>query len=128
MTMGQSISTCLGKYADFSGRASRSEYWYFVLFSYIVVFAFDAAHLSALSTLVSLGLLLPTLGAGVRRLHDTERSGWWILVPIANLVFLAQPGTSSATAGASRRLSCPSGHAVSVDARYCRTCGSHVSS
>ena len=85
------VRTCLSKYVDFSGRARRSEYWYFALFSFLVGIVtnvidavigtdYDGATSGGLiNTVVSLALFLPSLAAGVRRLHDTDRSGWWIL-------------------------------------------------
>ncbi|MBI1208480.1 MAG: DUF805 domain-containing protein [Azospirillum sp.] len=84
VSFSEAIKICLGKYATFTGRASRSEFWYFYLF-YILVYigacVIDAAlGAPVLSTIVSLGLLLPVLAAQVRRLHDTGRSGWWILI------------------------------------------------
>ncbi len=80
---GQAINICFKKYADFDGRASMSEYLFFVLFSVPVIF-------------VTMGLgyfvvLLPLLAACSRRLHDTGRSGWWQLlnmVPLANILLL----------------------------------------
>lgn len=90
MSFTDAIRTCLTKYADFSGRARRSEYWYFWLFSVLVNFVTSlvagAIHLSFLSYLVSLALLLPGLAVGVRRLHDTGRSGWWLLVALVPLI------------------------------------------
>jgi uncharacterized membrane protein YhaH (DUF805 family) len=108
MGMGQSIATCFRKYAVFSGRASRSEYWYFVLFQvvlYIVLMVVDLFALRAstgvLSTLASLILFLPGLAVLVRRLHDTDRRGWWLLISVIPLVgsimllvFLCERGTS----------------------------------
>ncbi|MGW0999456.1 DUF805 domain-containing protein [Streptomyces sp. NPDC002523] len=84
----------LKKYAVFSGRARRSEYWYFFLF-YIILYAVFlgvglAIKVPALVAIVALGLLLPAWGVTVRRLHDTGRSGWWILlgwVPFLLLIF-----------------------------------------
>ena len=90
MTFQESIRACLIKYADFSGTASRSEYWWFVLF-----LALGEAVASAVSrtygTIFSIVTLLPWLAAGTRRLHDTGRSGWWhlfILVPVAGIIIL----------------------------------------
>ncbi|ODU60157.1 MAG: hypothetical protein ABT02_07115 [Comamonadaceae bacterium SCN 68-20] len=98
----------LKKYATFSGRARRSEYWYFVLFYLIIFFALSiidgitgsfsaASGMGFLGGLLTLGLLLPSIAVGVRRLHDTGRSGWWLLlavIPIVGaivlLVFFAQ--------------------------------------
>lgn len=86
MTFEQSIRTCISKYADFEGRASRSEYWWFALLVFVL------SYIPFVGIIVSFAALLPSLAVGVRRLHDTGRCGWWILVPIANLVFLATEG------------------------------------
>lgn len=77
------------KYAVFSGRARRSEYWFFILFytifnlvlSYIDAIAglMIVEGLGILSTILGLGLLLPTIGVTIRRLHDSGKSGWWFL-------------------------------------------------
>lgn len=82
---GKAISTCFSKYATFSGRASRSEYWYFYLFCTLIGIMgsfFELAGAPAVSALISLGLVLPSLAATVRRLHDTGRSGWWLGGPV----------------------------------------------
>lgn len=83
---GEAINICLNKYVDFKGRASRSEYWYFVLFTFILGFVtglldgllFPGNAVSPLNSLVSLALFLPGLAVAMRRLHDTNRSGWWV--------------------------------------------------
>lgn len=97
MSFGSAISTCFSKYATFTGRASRSEYWYFYLFYVLVLIGssiLDAAlGINALYYLAILVLFLPTLAAGTRRLHDVNRSGWFILVPIYNIVLLCSTGT-----------------------------------
>ena len=83
MTFGKSISTCFSKYADFSGRASRPEYWWFYLFTALLSwFAMIVDDSQVLYGLVVLGTLLPSLAANARRLHDTNRSGWWLLISI----------------------------------------------
>lgn len=75
----------LQRYAQFSGRSSRAEYWWFVLFSILI--SIPAGIIDALlgfqliGALVSLGLILPSLAVGVRRLHDIDRTGWWVLAP-----------------------------------------------
>jgi uncharacterized membrane protein YhaH (DUF805 family) len=84
MGFGEAVGSCLSKYATFTGRASRSEYWYFVLFQ-AVVGAVAAAisraiDLNLVSTLVELLLFLPSLAVGIRRLHDIDKSGWWTLL------------------------------------------------
>jgi uncharacterized membrane protein YhaH (DUF805 family) len=104
MTFQDSVKTCLTKYADFSGRAGRSEYWWFFLFV-ILVGAAASVVSDTLSVLFYLGVLLPSIAAATRRLHDTNRSGWWqliSLVPVIGtivlIVFLAQEGTAQSTA------------------------------
>jgi uncharacterized membrane protein YhaH (DUF805 family) len=98
MTFQESIRVCFTKYFDFSGRATRSEYWWFFLF--LVVANVLCALLSPIvSGLFSLATLVPSASVATRRLHDTRRSGWWqliVLVPLLGfiilLVFLAQKG------------------------------------
>jgi uncharacterized membrane protein YhaH (DUF805 family) len=114
MTFQESVKACLAKYADFNGTATRSEYWWFILFGVIVNVVLSIlgqvpylGWLFALANVVFLlGILIPTISAATRRLHDTGRSGWWqliCLVPLVGwiilLVFLAQEGkTGSAFA------------------------------
>lgn len=87
----------LKKYAVFTGRARRKEYWLFVLFHVIIVLVLNsiegATGLGALQrgwgplvTLYSLAVLIPGLAVSVRRLHDTDRSGWWLLVSLVPLL------------------------------------------
>ena len=100
----------LKKYAVFSGRARRREYWFFFLFNALISLALasidnsmgmlDASvGLGVLGGLYTLAVMLPSVTVGVRRLHDTGRSGWWILmslVPIVGaivlVIFLATSG------------------------------------
>jgi len=98
MTFTESISTCFKKYADFNGCARRSEFWWFILFLVVVGIVLQFSFM--LSTIFSIGTLVPSLAAGARRLHDTNRSGWWQLlwlIPVVGwivlIVFLAQEGT-----------------------------------
>ena len=79
MNFGQAISSCLSKYATFSGRASRSEFWWFFLFQILISTAASMLG-DVIAGLVSLGLLLPALAVGTRRLHDIGKSGWWQLI------------------------------------------------
>jgi uncharacterized membrane protein YhaH (DUF805 family) len=81
----------LKNYVGFQGRARRKEYWMFVLFSVIVSILLSivdaiASLNSVLSGLYSLAVLLPSLAVGVRRLHDTGRSGWWLLISLIPLI------------------------------------------
>ena len=89
----------LHKYADFSGRAPRAVYWWFylmVIIGYFVASILDSVvgtggmmrSFGVLTMIVMLGLLLPSIAAGVRRLHDTDRSGWWLLIAIIPLIGL----------------------------------------
>lgn len=90
MNFVEAVASVFGKYATFSGRARRSEYWWFFLFDVIVsvvMFAVDTAIKTPIPGLiVSLALLLPALAVTVRRLHDTGRSGWFILIGIIPIV------------------------------------------
>lgn len=73
------IKTCFSKYADFNGRARRSEFWFWYLFT-ILVSMFSSWI--PFASLVMLALAIPTLAAAVRRLHDIGRSGWWVLLNV----------------------------------------------
>ncbi|WP_030814162.1 DUF805 domain-containing protein [Streptomyces sp. NRRL F-2799] len=97
----------LKKYAVFSGRARRQEYWMFFLFNLIISIVLaivDAAlDTQVLQLVYGLALLIPGLAVAVRRLHDTSRSGWWVLISliplvgfIILLVFLASEGKPEA--------------------------------
>lgn len=100
------------KYADFSGRAPRAEYWWFVLamiVAFIVVGIVESIlgihHMIAysygpLSALLWLATIVPSLAVGVRRLHDTSRSGWWILLPIVPYVLGMVLGGAAMLGGA----------------------------
>jgi len=79
VTFQESIKACFGKYATFSGRASRSEFWWWVLFLLLATAAAGMVN-DKLAGLVSLAALLPNLAVTARRLHDIDRSGWWFLI------------------------------------------------
>lgn len=103
MGFSTAVSACLSEYASFEGRARRSEYWWFSLFMLLVFIV--AAGIGAvievpiIFIIAALALLLPSLAGAVRRLHDTDKSGWWLLIGvlpfgnIALLVFHCQDGT-----------------------------------
>jgi uncharacterized membrane protein YhaH (DUF805 family) len=79
MTFIESIRICFSKYADFSGRAGRPEFWWWTLFTFLVSMATGIVS-DMLSGLFSLAVLLPSLAVGARRLHDTDRSAWFLLL------------------------------------------------
>ena len=93
----------LKKYAVFSGRASRTEYWMFVLFNILAILLLTFTEVllrgvsdkdqTILSDIYQLAVLVPTLAVGWRRMHDTDRSGWWSIVPIVSLIFAVGEGT-----------------------------------
>ncbi len=100
--MNYFISCIKDKYCCFSGRARRKEYWMFVLFNiifsfvigFISVFLANVTNVTAflyLSTIYNLAMILPGLSVGVRRLHDTDKSGWFVLlglIPIVGAIIL----------------------------------------
>jgi uncharacterized membrane protein YhaH (DUF805 family) len=106
----------LKKYAVFSGRARRAEYWYFVLFNIIVAIVLSLIDtllgtfnfmqgVGLLSGLYSLAVLIPTLAVTVRRLHDVDRSGWWIfinLIPLIGTIVLLVFAVTDGTPGSNR--------------------------
>jgi uncharacterized membrane protein YhaH (DUF805 family) len=101
----------LKKYAVFDGRAELKEYWWFSLFSFIIIIVLSAIDivtgtfnvnvgLGLLSGIYTLAVLIPSIAVSVRRLHDTDRCGWWFLINgipligvIVFLVFTGQDGT-----------------------------------
>lgn len=96
MKFGEAIKTCFSKYADFSGRARRSEYWFWALFTGIAgyalgliggfIFGADSPMSSLLSGLFGLAVLIPNLAVAWRRLHDIGKSGGGIFICLIPLV------------------------------------------
>ncbi len=97
MSFVEAVQTCVTKkYATFSGRARRSEYWYYTLFSILVslvtsvvgsaLFVHSEGDVNILSALASIALLLPGLGVAIRRLHDIGKSGWWYLIALVPFI------------------------------------------
>jgi uncharacterized membrane protein YhaH (DUF805 family) len=117
MTFDQAIVRCFRKYADFTGRAARSEFWWFILFTILVSAALSALNLltpngaitlgTALVQVWSITILLPSLAVATRRLRDSGRS-WmellWLLVPIAGVIIvvirLVEPSQEAAPTNA----------------------------
>lgn len=101
MNMQEAFLTCLKKYAIFSGRATRSEYWWFVLAQILIIVGMTMVN-ETLGGLVTLLLLMPVVSVAARRLHDIGKSGWWILisaVPLIGLIFIywaVQPSQAGA--------------------------------
>lgn len=112
MNISQAVSVCFAKFATFSGRASRPEYWWFMLaatiFSYILQIMVGVRTLndSNQGSLMAIGMnimffiiAIPQIAAGSRRLHDTGRSGWWQMLAftviglIPLIIWLAQEGS-----------------------------------
>lgn len=103
--------TVLRKYAVFSGRAHRMEYWMFFLINTLIAMligfvtgligaalGLGSGFGSTANSLYSLAVLVPGIAVGVRRLHDSGRSGWWLLLPLVNLIMLcydSQPGENA---------------------------------
>jgi uncharacterized membrane protein YhaH (DUF805 family) len=85
MEFKEAVRACFAKYIDFEGEASRPEFWWFFLFVGVVSFALAVVS-NKLSGLFSLAVLVPFVAVTVRRLHDTNRSGWWALVWFVPLV------------------------------------------
>ena len=91
----------LKKYVVFSGRATRREFWMFVLINFVIGFVLSfvtglidpKGGLSIVGTIFQLATLLPSIAVGVRRMHDTNRPGWWIIVPIMDIIYAIQEGT-----------------------------------
>ena len=92
MDFGKSIKTCFSKYAVFSGRASRSEFWWFALFGLIggivtavidvMILGYSAEDNGPVNIIFTVITFLPYLAVGARRLHDINRSGWWQLITL----------------------------------------------
>jgi len=134
MSFVEAVETCFKKYSDFSGRASRSEYWWFFLFNILIgvvasianQFLFGTPQFP-ISTLVTLGLMLPGLAVGARRLHDINKSGWWqllliaglFIIPIIYLLYLhSRPASYLGVCG-----SCNEEYNSDEDISFCNSCG-----
>lgn len=87
----KAVQKCLQNYAVFQGRASRSEFWYFFIFFLAGINLLNLIS-DVLGSIFNLALLLPVLSVGVRRLHDRNKAGWYLLIPLFNIYLLATPG------------------------------------
>ncbi len=98
MSFMEAVKSVFSQYAGFSGRARRSEYWYFTLFNFIVTGVFSVLSsvtgstiFSVLSGLFSLAVLIPGIAVCIRRLHDIGKSGWYllfVLIPLVGAIIL----------------------------------------
>ena len=112
MSLGESLTSVFNKYATFTGRARRSEYWWFSICYYVIVFVLNIASMGMLvgvmsgemsyndptfsmfqtmSVILGLGLLLPSLAVTVRRFHDIGKSGWnilWAAIPLIGAIIV----------------------------------------
>ncbi len=105
MEFKDAVKSAFSKYFTISGRACRSEYWYYVLFIILVSFGLMTISmilpfLAMLSMVFSLATIIPSITVAIRRLHDIDRSGWWILIgfipligTIVLLIFFVKQGT-----------------------------------
>jgi len=91
LLMIDALKDGFNRFADFSGVSSRSQYWYFILGTTIATVIAQVAFGDFGGNLVSIITLLPTIAVAVRRMHDVGKSGWFILVPIYNLVLVLSP-------------------------------------
>jgi uncharacterized membrane protein YhaH (DUF805 family) len=98
MTFIDAVKICFTKYADFNGVASRPEFWWWILFNFVATAVLQSVSYN-LSGVFSLVTLLPSIAVTARRLHDTDRSGWWQLlyfIPVIGwivlIIWCAEPG------------------------------------
>ena len=110
MNFGEAIASGFSNYVNFSSRAARSEYWYWVLFNVlaqVVTELIDNAviGMSVTTAIFSLAVLLPGIAVAARRLHDVDRTGWWLLlafVPVVGLIVLLIWFCTKGTDGSNR--------------------------
>lgn len=90
MSFSEAVKSCLSQYTTWAGRARRSEFWWFAAFDLLVLFAAVLVDVLLdtrfLGPIAGLALFLPRLAVGVRRLHDTGRSAWWMLIAFVPFV------------------------------------------
>jgi uncharacterized membrane protein YhaH (DUF805 family) len=103
LNLFEATSSATSRTSDFSGRSRRSEFWLFylaIIIATILVFSIDVIFVLAgaygfpiFGFLVELGTFIPLVACNIRRMHDVDRSGWWMLVPLAGVYFLFIDGT-----------------------------------
>lgn len=98
--MKEAVRHALNNYAIFRGRTTRRNYWFFYLFTILLNIPTSIldrilfAGRAYISNLAGIFLLVPLISAAVRRMHDVNKRGWWLLVPFVNIYFLVQPSGS----------------------------------
>jgi uncharacterized membrane protein YhaH (DUF805 family) len=113
MTFVEAVKAGFQNYVNFISRATRSEFWYWVLFAVLLSIVtsaidyvlFPKGWVAPISSLVGLAMFLPGLSVAVRRLHDLDRSGWWVLlalIPIVGMIMLIIWGCTRGTVGPNR--------------------------
>ena len=136
MSFTESIKTCFNKYVTFKGRATRSEYWWFTLGTYVLI-ALVSLLIFALFNVVAmffayiataLAVSLPAWSVAVRRLHDTNHSGWWLLCPVYPIILMFMEGSEGENDyGADEsdlQFTCPiCSELVDASASVCPHCG-----
>jgi len=113
----EAISSAFKHYAVFRGRARRSEYWYFLLFNSLVSTGLSMIGISEILGVYVLAVMLPGMAVAVRRMHDTNHSGWFLLVPLYNLILMFTEGTAGENRFGSDPKAAPSTRAAVSDAR-----------
>ena len=110
MDFGEAIGACFKKFFVFEGRASKSEYWYFILFIILgdviigtIAYAMMSTFLIIIFNIFATVTLIPWLSVGCRRIHDVGKSGWWQLIPIYNLILWTQDSSSGTSQPRSSR-------------------------
>ena len=139
MSFTESVKTCFNKYVTFKGRATRSEYWWFticanvliVLLPLLIFTLFNVVAVFFAYIATALAVSLPTWSVAVRRLHDTNHSGWWLLCPVYPIILMFMKGSEGENDyGADEsdlQLTCPiCSELVDASASVCPHCGEAI--
>ena len=95
INMIDAVKDGFNRYADFSGISTRAQYWYFILATNLATFVGSLIVGEMVGNLISLLSIIPTIAGAVRRMHDVGKSGWFVLIPIYNLILLVTPSKPS---------------------------------
>lgn len=122
----------LRKFGVFSGRASRKEYWYFFLINTLIYFVLTIIDDSDLLVgIFYLATIVPHISVGVRRMHDVNKSGWFLVIPFYNLILAIRKGTEGDNKYGSNSVNITHSEAVNKDksptsSKYCSNCGKAI--